>query len=54
MEARILEAQVEFVPQPFSTPLMLSSGPITQCTQAIATVTVEVTGQRATGAARSP
>ncbi len=49
MEARILEAQVEFVPQPFSTPLMLSSGPITQCTQAIATVTVEVTGQRATG-----
>ncbi|HTE21108.1 MAG TPA: hypothetical protein VK689_22310, partial [Armatimonadota bacterium] len=49
METRILDAQVSFLHQAFSTPLRLSSGVITEITEARAEVTVEVAGQRATG-----
>lgn len=49
LRTTILESRVEFIPQPFAVPLVLSSGPITECTEARATVAVEVDGNRATG-----
>ncbi len=49
MNAEILGAGVDFVPQPFLTPLIISSGAITEITEAVATVTVRVDGRTATG-----
>src|SRR5438045_8581965 len=49
MKARILDASVEFFQRPFTTPLVLSSGPITQITEARVAVTVDVGGTSATG-----
>ncbi|MCS6775283.1 MAG: enolase C-terminal domain-like protein [Chloroherpetonaceae bacterium] len=46
---RVLEAHVSFQTQPFQTPLMLSSGPITEITQAEAQVVVEVEGRQGIG-----
>lgn len=46
---RILDARVSFQTQPFQTPLMLSSGPITEITQAEAQVVVEVGGRQGIG-----
>jgi L-alanine-DL-glutamate epimerase-like enolase superfamily enzyme len=45
----ILEASVEFVHQPFIKPLILSSGSISEITEARAKVTVRVNGKEATG-----
>jgi L-alanine-DL-glutamate epimerase-like enolase superfamily enzyme len=45
----ILDAAITFAKQPFVTPLIISSGAIHSITEATATVTVEVAGQRATG-----
>jgi L-alanine-DL-glutamate epimerase-like enolase superfamily enzyme len=49
MNVQILEASVEFFERPFITPLVLSSGPITQITEARASVRVNVDGKQATG-----
>lgn len=49
MEVQILDAWVEFFERPFATPLVLSSGAITQITEARAAVRVEVNGREATG-----
>ena len=49
LKTTILEASVEFIAQPFAVPLVLSSGPITECTEARASVAVEVDGKRAAG-----
>ncbi len=49
MNAKILSAQVEFLPQRFKTPLVLSSGPITKINEARATVRVSVDGKEAEG-----
>ena len=46
---RVLEATVSFVPRQLLVPLRLSSGAIESLTEAVATVTVEVDGRRATG-----
>jgi L-alanine-DL-glutamate epimerase-like enolase superfamily enzyme len=49
MQTEILTARVEFIEQPFLTPLIISSGAITVITEARATVTVRVDGKEATG-----
>ncbi len=49
LDTEILEAKVKFVPQSFLRPLILSSGVISEITEAIAEVTVSVGGRRATG-----
>ncbi len=49
MKTEILQASVEFIEQPFLKPLQISSGLITQATEARASVTVRVTGREATG-----
>ncbi|MBA3482932.1 MAG: hypothetical protein H0T51_14075 [Pirellulales bacterium] len=46
---RVLDATVSFVPRRLIIPLRLSSGAIESLTEAVATVTVEVDGRRATG-----
>ncbi len=45
----VLDAQVDFVEQPFLSPLIISSGAITTLPEAIATVRVQVGGREATG-----
>ena len=49
MHTTILEASVAFVPQTLRVPMRLSSGVITEITEAQASVTVEVEGRRGTG-----
>ena len=49
MDATILDSQVAFYSQPFRTPLVLSTGPITELTEAVATVRVRVAGREASG-----
>jgi L-alanine-DL-glutamate epimerase-like enolase superfamily enzyme len=49
MKAQIHDASVEFFARRFVTPLVLSTGPITEITEARAAVTVDVGGKRATG-----
>ena len=49
MQATILEANVEFVPQTLRVPMRLSSGVITEITEAQTAVTVEVDGRRGVG-----
>ncbi len=49
MQTTILDARVRFVPQSFLRPLIISSGKITEITEAIAEVTVRVDGREATG-----
>ncbi len=49
MNTRILDAEVSFCEQPFTSPLLLSSGAVTALTQAKAAVTVEIAGRRARG-----
>jgi len=49
MKASILNASVEFIEQPFLQPLQLSSGLITQATEARVTVTVRVGDREGTG-----
>jgi hypothetical protein len=46
---RVLDATVSFVPRRLLVPLLLSSGAIESLTEAVAAVTVEVGGRRATG-----
>jgi len=49
MKAEILDASVQFYQRPFITPLVLSSGPITEITEARVAVTVRADGKEATG-----
>lgn len=49
LAAHILEARVSFRARPFRVPLVLSSGPISEITEAEAEVTVCVGGREATG-----
>jgi L-alanine-DL-glutamate epimerase-like enolase superfamily enzyme len=49
MECRVLGARVEFFHQPFRTPLRISSGVISEITEARAEVTVRADGREATG-----
>lgn len=49
MQSRIAEASVEFIPRTLRVPMRLSSGLITEVTEARARVTVEVGGRQATG-----
>lgn len=49
MKTEILEASVAFIEQPFLKPLQLSSGLITQATEARVEVTVQVDGHEGTG-----
>ncbi|HRJ71239.1 MAG TPA: hypothetical protein PLS03_03385 [Terrimicrobiaceae bacterium] len=49
MKVRVLDASVEFLDQPFLKPLQLSSGLITQATEARVAVTVRVDGREGTG-----
>jgi len=49
MNAQVLDSSVEFFDRPFIKPLKLSSGTITQITEARATVRVRVDGREATG-----
>src|SRR4051794_16648478 len=49
MFTRILDARVEFSDRPFIKPLRLSSGLITEITEARVAVTVRVDGREATG-----
>lgn len=49
MKTRIINAAVEFRHQPFVRPLGISSGQITEITEARAAVTVSVNGREATG-----
>lgn len=49
-QTEILTASVEFLERPFIKPLQLSTGLITEITEARATVTVRVNGREATGA----
>jgi L-alanine-DL-glutamate epimerase-like enolase superfamily enzyme len=49
MNCSILSAEVSFRPQPFARPLQLSSGTITEITEATATVTVRIGTREATG-----
>lgn len=48
-ETKILDAKVEFITQPLLMPLILSSGPITESTEASVEVAVEVEGKREIG-----
>src|SRR6187402_2853032 len=49
MNCEILSASVTFREQPFAKPLQLSSGTITEITEATATVRVRVDGREAAG-----
>ena len=49
MKTEILDAKVTFVNQPFLSPLILSSGAISELSEARAEVTVRVDGRRASG-----
>ncbi len=49
MNTEILDAKVEFVVQSLIQPLVLSTGSISEVTEAIATVTVRVDGKEAIG-----
>ena len=49
MRARILESSVQFIERPFIKPLKLSTGAITQITEARASVRVSIEGREATG-----
>lgn len=49
MLTEIIDAKVEFIEQPFLTPLIISSGAITTLPEAVAEVTVRVDGREATG-----
>ena len=49
MSVSILEARVHFALRPFRTPLLLSSGPITEITAAYVEVRVRVEGREAVG-----
>ena len=49
LATRILAARVSFRPRPFRVPLVLSSGPISEITEAEAEVTVRVAGREGTG-----
>jgi len=49
MNVQVLDAKVDFRAQPFRRPLVLSSGAIRDLAEAVAEVTVEVAGRRATG-----
>lgn len=49
MNCEILKAAVEFTEQPFARPLQLSSGTITEITEATAKVRVKVNGREAEG-----
>lgn len=49
MKVRIIESQVEFFHQPFLKPLQISSGKITEITEARARVRVSVDGKEAEG-----
>jgi len=49
LQTTVLDAKVRFVNQSFLRPLIISSGAISEITEAIAEVTVEVEGRRATG-----
>jgi len=49
MNTTILQADVHFIERPFRVPLHLSTGAITDITEAQATVTVRVGGREATG-----
>src|SRR4051794_32742248 len=49
MKAKILESSVEFIHRPFIKPLKLSSGPITQITEAQVSVRVRVDAKEAVG-----
>jgi len=46
---KVIDADVSFRKQPFARPLKLSSGTITEITEATATVTIELDGKRSTG-----
>jgi L-alanine-DL-glutamate epimerase-like enolase superfamily enzyme len=48
-DAQILEANVDFIERQFLSPLILSSGAITNLPEAVATVRVRVGGREATG-----
>jgi L-alanine-DL-glutamate epimerase-like enolase superfamily enzyme len=49
MKTKILDAQVEFFEQPFLRPLQISSGKITEITEARTTVRISVEGKEAVG-----
>ena len=49
LQTRVLDAKIRFVEQSFLKPLIISSGSITNITEAIAEVTVRVDGREATG-----
>ncbi|HUU95484.1 MAG TPA: hypothetical protein VM487_07075 [Phycisphaerae bacterium] len=49
LDTKIVDAEVAFEYQRLKTPLRLSSGPITELTQATATVAVDVGGRRGVG-----
>ncbi|MCF7855039.1 MAG: mandelate racemase/muconate lactonizing enzyme family protein [Candidatus Pacebacteria bacterium] len=49
MNTTILDAAVSFIDQPLLTPLTISSGSITELSEAVAEVTVRVDGREATG-----
>jgi len=51
MQTTVLDAKVRFVGQAFLRPLIISSGAITEITEAVAEVTVRVEGKEATGRA---
>ncbi len=49
MNVKITNAEIEFIEQPFIAPLIISSGAITEITEAVARVTVDVDGKTAVG-----
>ncbi len=49
LQTTVLEARVRFVPQSFLRPLIISSGKITEITEALAEVRVRVDGREALG-----
>ncbi len=49
LETTVIEARVQFVPQSFVRPLIISSGKITEITEALAEVRVRVAGREAVG-----
>ena len=49
LQTTVLKARVQFVPQSFVRPLIISSGKITEITEALAEVRVRVAGREALG-----
>ena len=49
LKTEIVDADVAFIPRKLKTPLHLSSGTITELTEALAVVTVRVAGREARG-----